>query len=198
MPIVLNGSGTVTGISVGGLPDGIIQAADLATGVGGKILQVVQSQKVDASSVTGTTFTKMPGTDQNGSGSVYCVKITPSSSSNKILISTQIGFSTSFLSYGRLVRTIGGSDTVISIGTDTGYGQCSFFVRSNATDHYYGNMPMNLEFLDTPNTTSEVQYSVEYKNHGSTGKAYINRAHSQNSTYGLASASTMTAKEVSV
>ena len=77
MPIVLNGSGTVTGISVGGLPDGIIQAADLASGVGGKILQVVQTQKVDASSVTGTTFTKIPGTDQSGSGSVFCVKITP-------------------------------------------------------------------------------------------------------------------------
>ena len=43
MPIVLNGSGTVSGISAGGLPDGIIQAADLASGVGGKILQVAQT-----------------------------------------------------------------------------------------------------------------------------------------------------------
>ena len=43
MPIVLNGSGTVTGISAGGLPDGIIQAADLASGVGGNILQVFQT-----------------------------------------------------------------------------------------------------------------------------------------------------------
>lgn len=40
MPITLNGSGTVSGISAGGLPDGIIQSADLASGVGGKILQV--------------------------------------------------------------------------------------------------------------------------------------------------------------
>tara|TARA_Y100000996_G_scaffold376673_1_gene328189 strand:+ start:1362 stop:1958 length:597 start_codon:yes stop_codon:yes gene_type:complete len=38
MPITLNGSGTVSGISAGGLPDGIIQSADLATGVGGKIV----------------------------------------------------------------------------------------------------------------------------------------------------------------
>ena len=36
MPIGLNGSGTVTGISVGGLPDGIIQSADLASGAVGK------------------------------------------------------------------------------------------------------------------------------------------------------------------
>ena len=36
MPITLNGSGTVSGISVGGLPDGIIQSADLASGAVGK------------------------------------------------------------------------------------------------------------------------------------------------------------------
>jgi hypothetical protein len=33
MPITINGSGTVTGISAGGLPDGCIQEADLAAGV---------------------------------------------------------------------------------------------------------------------------------------------------------------------
>jgi len=31
MPIVINGSGTITGISAGGLPDGCVQLADLAT-----------------------------------------------------------------------------------------------------------------------------------------------------------------------
>lgn len=38
MAITLNGSGTVSGISAGGLPDGIIQSADLASGVGGKLV----------------------------------------------------------------------------------------------------------------------------------------------------------------
>ena len=33
MGIAINGSGTVSGIAVGGLPDGIIQTADIATGV---------------------------------------------------------------------------------------------------------------------------------------------------------------------
>ena len=48
MPITLNGSGTVSGISAGGLPDGIIQSADLATGVGGKILQVKTNTTKDS------------------------------------------------------------------------------------------------------------------------------------------------------
>tara|TARA_R100001443_G_scaffold31146_3_gene45128 strand:- start:114 stop:656 length:543 start_codon:yes stop_codon:yes gene_type:complete len=45
MPLTLNGSGTVSGISAGGLPDGCIQSADLAAGVGaGKLLKVHYAQ----------------------------------------------------------------------------------------------------------------------------------------------------------
>lgn len=35
MPLTLSGSGTIGGLSAGGLPDGTIQQADLATGVAG-------------------------------------------------------------------------------------------------------------------------------------------------------------------
>ena len=38
MPITLNGNGTVTGLAVGGLPDGSVDADTLASGVGGKVL----------------------------------------------------------------------------------------------------------------------------------------------------------------
>ena len=50
MPIAINGSGSITGITAGGLPDGCVTADDLASGVGGKILQVVSPTKTDASS----------------------------------------------------------------------------------------------------------------------------------------------------
>ena len=50
MPIAINGSGTVTGISVGGLPDGIVDTDMIAANAvtapkrgPGAILQVVQS-----------------------------------------------------------------------------------------------------------------------------------------------------------
>ena len=53
MAIQINGDGTITGISVGGLPNGIVDtdmlaanavsAAKLASGAGGKVLQVVQT-----------------------------------------------------------------------------------------------------------------------------------------------------------
>ena len=82
MPITLNGSGTVSGISAGGLPDGIIQSADLATGVGGKILQVLQTVKTDVASTTSTSWTDLSG---------LSASITPSSASNKILVTAFLG-----------------------------------------------------------------------------------------------------------
>ena len=61
MAITINGSGTVSGISAGGLPDGIIQSADLASGVGGKILQVQHTMVTSVSSFTvGTANTLHP------------------------------------------------------------------------------------------------------------------------------------------
>ena len=45
MPITFNGNGTVTGLAVGGLPDGTVDADTLASGVGGKVLQIQQQQK---------------------------------------------------------------------------------------------------------------------------------------------------------
>ena len=60
MPIAINGSGTLTGVSVGGLPDGIVDAdmlasssvtaGKLASGVGGKILQVATKKTTTGAS----------------------------------------------------------------------------------------------------------------------------------------------------
>ena len=60
MAIAINGStNVITGVGVGGLPDGIVDAdmlvqmlltaGKLASGVGGKILQVVSTTKTDSS-----------------------------------------------------------------------------------------------------------------------------------------------------
>ena len=93
MAIVINGNGTVTGISVGGLPDGIVDDGTLATdsvtaaklkddaiAVGdlpaGSILQVVTSEW---STDTSTTSTSSISTG-------HTVSITPTASNSKMLI----------------------------------------------------------------------------------------------------------------
>ena len=59
MPIAIDGSGTLTGISVGGLPDGIVDtdmlAAKAATAAkigDGGVIQVVHALKTDFQSTT--------------------------------------------------------------------------------------------------------------------------------------------------
>ena len=122
MPIVINGSGTVTGISAGGLPDNIITNAEMAddsvgiadlsatgtassstflrgdntwnTPSGGKITRVIQSIKTDTDSEATTqyAYADIDGTDADGSGSVWQLTITPASSSHKILLHYEVTF----------------------------------------------------------------------------------------------------------
>jgi hypothetical protein len=58
MPITINGSGTITGISAGGLPDGTIQQADLATGVAGTG-PAFSAYQTSATSLSNNAFTKV-------------------------------------------------------------------------------------------------------------------------------------------
>ncbi len=68
MPIAVNGSGTITGISVGGLPDGIVDAdmlaanavtaGKLASGVGGKFASYAIICDEKASGTDAGTFTQ--------------------------------------------------------------------------------------------------------------------------------------------
>ena len=57
MPIVLNGDGTVTGITAGGLPNGCITADDLASGVGGKFASYALIADSKGNTTDGGTFT---------------------------------------------------------------------------------------------------------------------------------------------
>ena len=55
MPIAINGSGTLTGVSVGGLPDGIVDADMMAAGVAGSWKKL--STTTVSSNVDNVTFT---------------------------------------------------------------------------------------------------------------------------------------------
>ena len=61
MAIQINGNGTITGISAGGLPAGSVTSATLAAAARGKILQVVQATKTSEFSNTSTSYTDLTG-----------------------------------------------------------------------------------------------------------------------------------------
>ena len=179
MAIVINGSGTVTGISVGGLPDAIVDDGTLATDsvtaakleasaitVGdlpaGSVLQVLQSVKSDTTSTAGISFTDTGLT----------VDITPSSTSSKILVSfsTVIGGSTSsgHTNQVRLVR----DSTGIFVGDAASSRTQSGLQYSHTVAQVAG---FSGTYLDSPSTTSATTYKLQFlAENGNT--CYINRS----------------------
>ena len=69
--------------------DKIVPTDGVSNGGGGGIIQVCQSTKQDAQTINinSTAAQDIAGTDQNGNGSVFCVKIAPKFASSKILFS---------------------------------------------------------------------------------------------------------------
>ena len=165
MPIVLNGSGTVTGISAGGLPDGIIQTADLASGVGGKVINYAQTLKKDVTSASVA--------EGAISGALISLSYAAANSSNKLLLSytIHVGLDTSVNCYGYLY--IGGSvSSNQKRATSTSQGVASH----KAMIHSFQTL------IDNPSTSSTT-YDVRF-GHGNNGTQtiYINND-SQNGNY---------------
>ena len=164
MAITINGSGTITGISAGGLPDGSVTAADiessldlsgktvtLPSGVGGKVLQVVEGiQASNASTTSAGTHTD----------SGLSVSITPSSTSSKILVFSQsrvrIDSSNQIMRGG--VRMLRDSTPIVD-GSDENVQDRNYPAEFSHT--------IGMQILDSPSTTSSVTYKVQFFFHSS-------------------------------
>ena len=182
MPITLNGSGTVSGISVGGLPDGIIQSADFASGVGGKVLAVSESLKKDSFSTQNNTFTDITG---------LSVTMTPASTSSKFLVSYNVCFSPRDYNYSgaiRCVKVVGGTTTDdIYVGdAASNRVRCSNFSYSvNAANAPSALQTQSGSFLHSPNTTSAVTFKMQCCLLGTYGWAndvFVNRTNTWGDT----------------
>ena len=154
MPITINGSGTITGLSVGGLPDGTVDGDTLASGVGGKILQVQSTARLQPGSSGVTSWTTLAA----GDGNVE-VSIQPANANNKVLVSVWIvGFNDDDNESYHFRLTRGG--TAIGVGAaDGSRTQSSFSIGSYGA----GSLPWrhaSIEFLDSPATTSNTTYAL--------------------------------------
>jgi hypothetical protein len=161
MALVLNGSGSITGLSAGGLPDGSVTADDIAStldlsgktvtlpaGTGGKVLQVVQ----------GTITNDVTTSSNTRVATGLKATITPSSSSNKVLMM--------FHATGTLNSTIHGLEVDL-------YRNGSVIAEqlvhadgydSNAAIKYVHPAAM---YLDSPNTTSSLEYELYFASNSS-------------------------------
>ena len=153
MPIGINGSGTITGISVGGLRDGIVDtdmiAAKAATSPklgNGSVLQVVSQDKTTAFSTTSNSFVDVTG---------LSVSITPSSSSNKILVFIDLKWGQSTDDGEFFARAVRDSTAVyVGTGSTGNRTPCFFGIEdTNAGSRFQLNQASAV-FLDSPSTTS--------------------------------------------
>ena len=168
-------------------------ANGLEYGAGGGVVQTKSTHKADTFTTTSTTFTDITGLN---------VDITPTSSSNKILILVNITFggNTNLYGFGRLVRTIsGGGETPIGVGNASGNRTRASmpFHNLDLGNAVYHIKESSFMFLDSPNTTTSTNYKIQCFTHSSGSSLFINRPQNDdNSVYIGRISSNITAMEV--
>tara|TARA_R100000781_G_scaffold85466_1_gene52648 strand:+ start:674 stop:1252 length:579 start_codon:yes stop_codon:yes gene_type:complete len=139
MPITINGNGTITGLSVGGLPDGSVDRDTLASGAKGSVLQVQTTNNT-------TLHAKSNSTSWADVSGLSCA-ITPTAASNKVIVSITLCVSKND-NHGLLGRVYRDS-TLIGGGVgDQGNHEdnCWWNIR---TAGEYSPMPYNVTYVDT-------------------------------------------------
>ena len=163
MAITINGNGTITGITTGGLPDGIVDTDMLANGAvtnikqgAGSVIQVKHLQFT-----TDLNGTAQSTTDVSG----FSLSITPTSTSNDIIIILHATAGFNCDGHMGLKRN---STQIVEklIGTP----------RSPFIEHDVGTFCGT--YKDSPNSTSAVTYQVTVKVSGCGYNYYINESSS--------------------
>ena len=163
MPITINGNGTIAGLSVGGLPDGTVDADTLETGAAsgskitmptGTVIQVVQGTFTGTNNTTGTGLVD--------TGITKSITVT---GSNKVLVSYTCYMSAAAGVYGvRTVLVRGSSQIFLGDQPSTGMRATGGGWTNNSLGDYTTWNHSNT-FLDTPGAgthTYKIQFSSTY------------------------------------
>ena len=142
-------------------------------GATGKVLQAVSSSKIDGFSTTSDQV-DITGTDQGGSGSVWCCKITPSAATSKVLfLGTITGHHTTF--HGG-IWTFRDSTEIAYAAANSGRQRATYSMGIGSSDTTTRNVTqaLGLNWLDSPSSTSELTYKFQVGDHGEGGTTYVN------------------------
>ena len=178
------GNGAISGLSVGGLPDGVIDedclannavgAGKLASGVGGKILQVVSTDfSTTFSSTSPETFADISG---------FSRTITCSATSSKVLVMVSVNYKgpDSNDPFLRLVR----DTTAIAIGDAAGSRTRCWFELDRYSSSYTHGGVATLNYVDSPSSTSELNYKLQIGGTSDSSQIYFNRSSGDGDTAG--------------
>jgi hypothetical protein len=176
------GDQTFTLPSTGGTLDRLNRA--------GNILQVVSATKTDTFSTASTALVDVTG---------LSASITPSSTSNKILVIASVQASVSNADSNVAYFVLSGGNTSLYVGDSASnrVRTVSFLRRPGDGVTVSATLTtVSLLFLDAPSTTSSITYKVQTQCRGS-GTSYVNRTgiDTDDNTWGRG-ASTITIMEV--
>ena len=153
----------------------------------GKILQVKQTVKTDTTSRGGSS-----GTDALAAISGLSVDITPSATTSKIYIITNLKLSSTNC-WARFQLRRG--STAIYTGNNTGLSitdTTSFIYLANQFQMFN----INDNFLDSPNTTSQITYQVYWGARTDSSAMFLNQTSYNTGNWLIRTASSITAMEV--
>ena len=188
MPIVLNGSGTVTGVSTGGISD--TKAVADAAMPAGSILQVLSATKTDTQSIAANaTPSDIVG---------LSITITPASSSSKFYITGKVQYGVQYGTTHQLHINVNGTE--ISLGDADG-------VRPRAhggngyisTGQPYANYSVAINCLVDASNANQHTIKLQGSNADASGSGtlHINRTQTDgNGTANPRYVSTLTVMEV--
>lgn len=167
--------------------DGTITSSDLASGVGGKVLQVVSTAKTDVFT-SGSTANWVAITGLSAT-------ITPSSTSSKILIMTNVSFGTDGAGNYDYGFAIYKNASVLTGATGDASSSSLRVSFSGASRQQYELNNGSMTYLDSPSSTSSLTYSIYGRANG--GTLYVNRCVFDDGTAGSERGiSTITVMEV--
>lgn len=173
MSITINGNGTITGYTPTTI-SGQLAATKMPAG---SVIQVINNVATEVISLTAQqTWTAVPGTDQNGSGSTFCVNITPTESSSKFLITYKLNFAgtsndvTGFTWYRDSTQLT----KATNVGSRVAGGSAGIYIGNES--HNIAAVLTSQTLLDNGNgNTNQITYCpYYYKYHSDT--AYLNRS----------------------
>lgn len=195
MPIGVNGSGTITGISVGGLPDGIVDTDMLAANAVTAAKSNISGSIVNVSSYTKTNTASTSVAQGAYSEALISLSYAAASSSNKLLIIANFSISVDSAATVYATLHIGGSASGYRGDADGNRNRTSTSCR---TGNSGGLETMSIVYLHSSPSTSSTAYDVRGSHaNDATQTMYINRTHADtNNNYEARNASSITILEV--
>ena len=153
------------------VPSGVVLTNNGTASGFGKVLQVVQTEKTDTTSHNSTTFTDVSG---------MSATITPSSSSNKILVMVSASIGNTTNDPYVLMKLLRGS-TGIFVGDQAGSNRPRTTMGTGRGGNSTGTRsiyPYSFTYLDSPSTTSATTYKLQWAVNfiSNSAVAYLNRS----------------------